>query len=270
MSYRTILVQVTPEAQPGGHLYIARALARRFDAVLIGVCVSPRTLNPADMYGGLFDEVRPGLLEDSRRASAELRAQAGANFRRICGDASQLWKEAEGDPASILFDWARCADLVVAAQPGTGRLVNEQVLNHLLIGAGPPVLVLPPTAHADFGKSVLIGWDGSREAYRATHDSLPFLQRAERVTLCAVGERAARTLVEAATMLRRHDVSAHLTELAGARDDAGHVLLEQREADGADLLVMGAYGHSRLQELVFGGATKFVLHHATVPVLFAS
>ena len=139
-----------------------------------------------------------------------------------------------------------------------------------MTSAGVPVLVLPPSYEGDGGRAALVGWDGSREATRAVHAALPFLQAAERVVLCAIGTQAAASLEDAARMLRRHEVKVEPEHVAGSDKDAGDKLLAQAAAHGAELLVMGAYGHTRLRELVFGGATRQMLRTATLPVLFGS
>ena len=139
-----------------------------------------------------------------------------------------------------------------------------------MTAAGAPVLMVPPGVSGVIGRTVLVAWNGKREAARAAHDALPFLQGAERVELCAIGEGAGAGLDDAAGMLRRHGVPVQAERLAGGDLHAGEMLLAQAVAHRADLLVMGAYGHSRLRELVIGGATRHVLHHATLPVLFSS
>jgi nucleotide-binding universal stress UspA family protein len=116
---------------------------------------------------------------------------------------------------------------------------------------------------------VLVAWNGSREAARAAHDALPFLTRgAGLVVLCAVGERAAAGLDDAAAMLARHGVPVRAERVGGPDANAGEILLARAAAHGADLLVMGAYGHGRLRELVFGGANRDALRAAKLPVLF--
>ena len=140
-----------------------------------------------------------------------------------------------------------------------------------MTAAGVPVLALPPDVSGDLGQTVLIAWNGSCEATRAAHDALPFLHAANRVILCAVGdagrdEPCGRGRDAASGMALRLS-SQQVAEPDG---DAGEVLLAQAAAQAADLLVMGAYGHSRLRELVFGGATRHVLRAATLPVLFGS
>jgi nucleotide-binding universal stress UspA family protein len=144
------------------------------------------------------------------------------------------------------------------------------VLDHLVTAAGVPVLALPPDISADVGQTILVAWNGSREAARAVHDALPFLHVAKRLTLCAVGDEPATSLEAAAAMLWRHGLAVRSHRVGEPDGNAGEVLLAQCSAQGADLLVMGAYGHTRLRELVFGGATRHMLREATLPVLFGS
>jgi nucleotide-binding universal stress UspA family protein len=178
------------------------------------------------------------------------------------------WREAEGDPGRLLVEAARAADLVVVGGLEADIAAGLGTVEELVTAAGVPVLMLPPHPSRDFGHTVLVGWNSSREVARAVRDALPFLGAAKSVILCAVGERAAASLDEAAAMLGHHAVPVHLERVDGSDAGAGDVLLAQAAAHGADLLVMGAYGHTRLRELVFGGATHHVLRHATLPVLF--
>jgi nucleotide-binding universal stress UspA family protein len=155
---------------------------------------------------------------------------------------------------------------VVASRGGALEIVEQ-----IVTAAGVPVLALPPDPPRDIGPVVLVAWKNSREAARAAHDALPLLRAAERVVLCAVGEGegTAAGLEDAAAMLDRHGVPVRPERVGGTDAGAGEVLLAQAAAHRADLLVMGAYGHSRLRELVLGGATRHVLWHATLPVLLS-
>ena len=162
-------------------------------------------------------------------------------------------------------------NLVVAAKRELSAIDAPAVIEELILAAGVPVLMLPPDSAEAFGRTVVVGWNGSREAARALHEGLPFLRTAERAILLAIGEAGADSVEACVAMLRRHDgVTVEPQRIEGPDGDAGEVLLAQAAAHGADLLVMGAYGHSRLRELVFGGATRHVLREATLPVLFGS
>jgi nucleotide-binding universal stress UspA family protein len=130
--------------------------------------------------------------------------------------------------------------------------------------------VLPPGgADGALGKRVMLGWNGTKEAKRALIDALPFLKDAESVWVLTVGDPEAVRLDRVLRMLHRHDVAAKDIILDDKGQEPGALLLEQAQTNDADLLVMGAYGHSRLREMILGGATRHVLHNATLPVLFS-
>jgi len=265
MTYRTILLDLTADGPVEARLDVARSLASRFGAALIGMHVSPPPLQLAAWQGGMSVYIPPEVAEAQRKANQEAKERVRAAFDRVCGDdPAAEWREAEGDPGQLLAEAAHAADLVVTAGGG-----SPDVAERLVTATGVPVLALPPGAARDLGRVVLVAWKGSPEAARAAHDALPFLRTAERVVLCAVGERSAAGLDAAAAMLERHQVRVRPERVGGTDASAGEVLLAQAAAHGADLLVMGAYGHARVRELVFGGATRHVLRHAPLPVLFS-
>jgi nucleotide-binding universal stress UspA family protein len=264
MSYHTILVDLTTDGPVEERLHAARTLASRFDATLVGLHVTP-PLELAAWQGGWSVYIPPEVTEAQRKANQEAKARVRAAFDRTCGaDPAMTWREAEGDPSLLLAEAAHAADLVVTARGGTLGTPER-----LVTATGVPVLTLPPDVPRDFGHVVLVAWKGTREAARAAHDALPFLRTAQHVVLCTVGEQGAASLDEAAAMLGRHGVAVHLERVGGTEASAGEILLAQATAHGADLLVMGAYGHARLRELIFGGATHQVLCNATLPVLFS-
>jgi nucleotide-binding universal stress UspA family protein len=271
MTYRTILVDLTADGPVEVRLDVARSLASRFDAVLLGVHVMPELFTPLPIWeGGGSVYIPPEVVEAQRKANQQAKELVRAAFDRACGtDPKVTWREAEGDPVRLLAEAAHGSDLVITSRGGALGVAEQ-----LVTATGVPVLVLPPEMPRDFGRVVLVAWKSSPEAARAVHDALPFLQHAaaERVVLCAVGEEAAAGtgLDDAAAMLERHGVPAQPERVDGADGrSTGEVLLAQAAAHGADLLVMGAYGHARVRELVFGGVTRHVLDTATLPVLFS-
>jgi nucleotide-binding universal stress UspA family protein len=271
MSYRTILVDLCANEPVEQRLTAARSLARRFDAALVGMHVVPPPFAPT-MWEGTGAVYLPAeLMEAERAASLEAKERIRAAFERLRNaDPTMSWLEAEGVPALLVPEAARTADLVVTArEPGGDAMLGMS--QALILGAGVPVLVLPQGHAGEVGSTVLVAWNGSREAARAVHDALPFLQgSAKPVVLCAIGEGALAGLDRAVAMLERHKVQVHPERLQGADAHAGEILLAQAVAHDADLLVMGAYGHSRLRELILGGATRHLLRHVTLPVLFSS
>ena len=271
MSYRTIVVELQADRFPAARLTAARALAQRFGASLVGMHVMPPPFVPALWEGGGAVYLGPEIIATQTKAIQETKQRVKALFEEICGaDPAVTWREEEGEPGRRVAEVARSADLVITTSAQAASDATPDLVEALLTTAGVPVLVLPPNYVGDGGRAALVGWDGSREATRAVHAALPFLQEAHKVVLCAIGEPAGAGLDDAALMLQRHGVQVQPERVAGSDSDAGDVLLARAATHGADLLVMGAYGHTRLRELVFGGATRDVLRKAVLPVLFGS
>jgi nucleotide-binding universal stress UspA family protein len=256
MSYRTILVELTTERSVATNVPVAIKLADRFDAACIGLHVMPEP-DPA-----------------SSRPSADpvaARDRIEAAFERLAGgDARMKWTEAEGGPEQLLAEAALTADLAIVAQRQPRGEDTSSIADRLITAAGIPVLMLPPRSTPALGQAILVGWNGSREATRAVHEALPFLCRAQRVVVCAVGDVAMSSLDAAAGMLRRHGARVEPEAMSGPDNSAGEALLRSALAHRADLLVIGSYGHTRMREFLFGGVTRFMLHEAPLPVLLGS
>ena len=180
MDYRTILVDLTTERSVATNVPVAIRLADQFDATCIGLHVMPEP-NPA-----------------SSHPTAEPRAardRVEVAFQRLAGgDARMTWTEAEGGPEQLLVEAALTVDLVVVAQRQAEENFAPDLADRLIMASGVPVLMLPPPAATELGGTILVGWNGSREATRAVHEALPFLLRAQRVVVCAVGDVAMSSL----------------------------------------------------------------------------
>ena len=270
MSYRTILVDLSGELPMGPRLELAKTLALRFQATVIGMHVMPQPLVPA----GLRDEaavIGPELIEAHWAINRSMKERMQKLFQDVLGpEPNVLWSDASGDRGRLLAGAARTADLVLTGKGDHGTIDAPSVVEHLIMAAGVPVLMLPPAPVLELGRTILVGWNASREATRAVHDALPFLASADLVMLSAVGSRATAGLDKAGLMLERHGVVVQTQRTAGPDEAAGAVLLAQAAAHGADLLVIGSYGRTRLREFLFGGVTRHLLREATVPVLFGS
>lgn len=205
------------------------------------------------------------------RAEAELNQQASA-----AGLRNVEWRSAIDDPVDAMTLHARYADLVVVGQtdPSGNLQVAADFPERLVLAAGRPVLILPYVGRfATIGKRILIAWKPSREATRAVTDAIPFLQRADNVHVMAMnpkaGEYGTVPGADIGLYLARHGVRVEVKMDYGAEVDVGNELLSRAADLGADLIVMGGYGHSRLKELVLGGATRTILESMTVPVLMS-
>lgn len=169
------------------------------------------------------------------------------------------------------------ADLVVVARPqhidetsDTSRLAES-----LISRSGRPVILFPPNHKASRVRRILVGWNATRESIRAVADALPLLARADTVEILIVDSQHLRERrgqepgADIARHLLRHGAKVDVQLLSSGNQDVGRVLLSQAAAFGADLLVMGAYSHAKLQEWIFGGVTRTVLYEADLPVLMS-
>jgi nucleotide-binding universal stress UspA family protein len=279
-AYRTILLELLDDTRNDARVERGKQLALRFEAELVGIHVSPPPFVPVG-YGEGAAYVGPEIYEAQREANRLVRERVEDAFRRACDPSKMAVRDIyeEGDPGEVIAEAARGADLTIVAQPEAAGLVDAalepQPIHHVVLSAGGPVL-MPPRAEAGqqpeqrLGRRVLVAWNGSREAARALKDALPFLAEADAVVLAAAGEQAAAGLDAAAALLKRHGAPVAAKQIPSVAGGAGATLLGAAEAEGADLLVMGAYGHSRLRELVLGGATREVLRDARVPVLLSA
>jgi len=170
---------------------------------------------------------------------------------------------------------SRVSDIVIAGQPNHDAhgWVGPWLLETILLGGGKPVLAIPFIgAERPIGKSVLIAWDGGREAARAVADAMPMIRRAESVSVVSVNMHNDPQHPPASRLaehLQRHDINATAETFDIDELSAGDFLLNRASDMGHDLIVMGAYAHSRLRQMVLGGVTRHMMQHMTVPVLMA-
>lgn len=280
----TILVHVDETGHCPARLAAAGALARAHKAELVAVYVAPPLFVPAMMPG----DVSPGLIEvlEAQRKNAQAKAEAFfAEFKR--GMPEAVWRlvdvEAYGmgsDIVPALASEARRADLIVVGQAGLGEEDSNApglVPEELVMQAGRPILVMPYAGRfPTIGERAIVAWRDTRESARATADAMPLLRQAKSVTVLQIGDKgddagAGRTaLAGVVRYLERHGVKAVADYVPGG--DAvtpGDILLSRAADLNADLLVMGAYGHSRFRELVLGGVTREILSSMTAPVLLS-
>jgi nucleotide-binding universal stress UspA family protein len=172
----------------------------------------------------------------------------------------------------VMVDYAKLRDLTIVSVPEGN---DEWIAEAIIFGSGRPTLVLPdrPRTRPFELQTILVAWDFSRAATRAVADAMPILEKAGSVRIVTVsGEKdfdSNRSAEELAKNLARHGIDVVLEEIDAADDDVGDVLESRALACSADLLVMGAYGHSRFREFILGGATRSMLADAPLPILFS-
>jgi nucleotide-binding universal stress UspA family protein len=278
MSYKTILVYLNSSKRAAATLDAALALAVRFDAHVIGLNVIPMVTVPAvvpfEVTGEIIEIQRKALEEESARIAAVF-TEKTATYQK------SEWRQIRAshyDIASIVDLHGRSVDLIVSGQSDpTGDIYQPaDVTEDVMMEAGRPSLIVPSNwVPGDLGKRVVVAWNESREATRAVFDALPVLKAASSVWVISVnpphGHRADPDLPgsEIATSLARHGVKCDATTSVARNIGVTDDLLARVAEHKADLLVMGGYGHSRLREVVFGGATRDMMQRMTVPVLMS-
>jgi len=250
-------------------------VAEQFDAHLevLHVRADPATMTSI-VGGGISGTaiVEPAM--QAMQRVVEGRAQrARAAFDRIAAKAGAIatWRQETGNEPVVLAGAARLSDLTVIGRPDATS--DDQLpasLDSALFDTGRPVLVAPPIPLSTIGRRIAIAWNGSPKASRAVAAALPFLEKAETISVLTVpaGKRGSSGDALAA-YLDLHGVKATVESVDPQGKSIGKAMLEHAQSRGVDLLVMGAWGHSRIREMILGGVTREVLAHATLPVLMA-
>jgi nucleotide-binding universal stress UspA family protein len=276
MTLKRIMVHY--DATPRGERALAAALslAEKQDAHLIGCATREEPRIPTYAAAQVPADVIETLVEEQRR----LVHAAHESFEKAAKAAGRADRcefiESAGDPARTLTSFGRGCDLIVVGQsePDTESVEIEELPDNLVMESGRPVLIIPYIGQrATLGEHVLLCWTNTREAARALSDALPLMSTASKVTVLTVEDRDAdmNAVVgdDAARFLAAHGISAELRRTVQPKIDAATAILNEASDLGADLIVMGAYGHSRLRETILGGATRTMLKTMTSPVLMS-
>jgi nucleotide-binding universal stress UspA family protein len=279
MGYKTILVHCDASKGMAGRLDAALEMGKRFDAHVVGLHVRRRFEAPMFTDGGfamdaLYQNYEEGVKAEET-AAAELFNKAVGRF----STPSTEWRVVDGYLDDALGDEARFADLILVGQadPEAATMATPSDLaESVALSTGRPVLVVPHIGLAKPpGKVVMLCWNGSREAARAASDAMPFLKKADKVVLLTIDPKSADDGgeaipgVEAAEWLARHGVKVMVQRDTAADNDVGDVILSRAADLDIDLIVMGIYGHSRMRELVLGGASRTLLASMTAPLLIS-
>ncbi|EJN14457.1 universal stress protein UspA-like protein [Bradyrhizobium sp. YR681] len=276
--YKDILVHI-PTERPmrpviDGSISLAAHLNAHVDAVAIGYAAS----SPAYLMEGgaavaaVFEMERERAVERAEAALAVFKSEAAhAGISYACHPLGATPVDAAGS----LGEMARLHDLSIVLQPDPAQTsFDNDVPGEILFQAGGPVLFLPYTFDGAFrAKRIGICWDGSRLAARAMRDAAPFLARAEEIVILTINEADAIPGEASSNHLARHlgrrGLSTRIVGLPAARADIQPTILSLAADENLDLLVMGGYGHSRLQERFLGGVTRAMLEAMTVPTLMS-
>ncbi|RQH05811.1 universal stress protein [Paraburkholderia dinghuensis] len=277
MSYKTLLVHLDTSNRVQARLEIALRLARRFDAHLTGLFATfvpdPREFRVMAGSASWFETHRK--LREEQRGAAERIFRAELLRAGVEGD----WIAASQDAEQSVITHSRYADLIIVGQSDPDdpeTYVADRFPETVVLTSGRPVLVVPYAGrHEAVGSRALVAWNGSREASRAVHDAMPFLARAERVTVVRINTPGSPVPVRApgtdiTQTLARHGANVDIVEISNDIDETcGDALLSLAADEAYDLVVMGAYGHARWKEQVVGGVTRTMFDSATLPVLMS-
>ena len=273
MTLSNILVHADATPHSDTRVELAASLANRFAARLSGLYVIEpdpvEVVMPVDMdVGGAAAQAR--ARSEQRESQCETHFKGCLRQTSVAGD----WQEARGEAEFIVPYRARFADLTVLGQSDPDDVLDygSLVATHTLLESGRPVLMVPYAGRfTTLGANIVVAWKETREAARAVADALPLLQAADSVTVLAVNppdepKDAGKAVL---AYLAGHGVKAQFARLDGGELGAGEMILNRCFDLGADLLVSGGYGHSRVRERILGGVTRTLFEQMTLPVLMS-
>ena len=280
MTIKTILAYLPSEQLAEPVLRAAVALARAHEAHVVGLHLEA-SYYPA--YGEVAIAMPPDVIEQMRKPLRERAEKLKERFNARMADEtiSSEWRSGTTEYSTLpgrVIDEAVSADMVMCprVEPENVDVTTLDLPERLILEGGRPVLVVPPGEETPIPpKRVLIAWNNSPQAARAVFDSLALMKEAEAITVLSLaGDADERRTAEAhannlAANLARHGLQAKVEAVETGSASASAYLESRLEEDGADLLVMGCYGHSRLRELFFGGVTRAVLRGVKVPTVMS-
>lgn len=272
MSYVNLMAYVNADHVSKQFVGVAARLADKFSARLVGL--SALAVIPPLVAEGVV------VVDTATEFDiAEMKAKLGAaktEFQAAAGAGRQIeWRSIIGFPTETLIDEARSADLIIVEKGRSGDIYRTVNTGAALLGAGRPLLVVPAAVKTLVADHVVVGWKDAREARRAVQDALPFLHEARRVTVIELSEKGEmdttrRHVEDVVRYLAHHRIKAELrVEIMPADGSGADQIIGFAEDEDADLLVTGAYGHSRLNEWIFGGMTRDLLTSSPICCLMS-
>jgi nucleotide-binding universal stress UspA family protein len=276
VSYKRIMVPVNGVDDAGYALALAFDLGKRFDGEVVGLHAAAETTTVLPYMGESMSGALVENMISAMDSAADARLQAAqaafAAAQQESGGVGGQLAVHRGLEDDILARHGRLADLVVVPRPASETALSESsTMQAAIMATGRPVLVAPPGQAKTLGGKILVAWNGSPQAARALAAAIPLLHEAEAITLLHIEEGSgdAPTAEDAVDYLAAHGCLAQAASQPRGHHPVADALLLAALNQRADLLVMGAYTHKRIRELIFGGATLEALLEATIPVLMA-
>lgn len=279
MSYKTILVCLNNLDNAKRLSTIACTVARKFDAHLIGL----HTLQAMEIYPEIAAHITTDISHSFNQQQQKQADKIRDIFTKVTKpeDFVSEWRTVQAlssNAADQVIEHARCADLIVMPQPDEkhDHLDQTHIQRDVIEGCGRPVLVIPYAGNFEtIGDNMLIGWSATKEATRAAHDAIPFARHGGKANIFWITRSnskdsyLAHTSHQMATCLDRNGVKASVTHRTLTDISIGDEILNEAAESGADMIVSGAYGHSRVYDFVVGATSPHLMKHMTVPVLFS-
>ena len=279
MDVKNIVVHVDATDRAEERIRLASRIAAQRDGHVTGIFAIPDPFVPTYMAAGYV----PGNRIEQLRAEAEADALTAEKIFSKAVETENVkheWRTEEGSPGAVMARHARYADLSVVGKGDYDdpvKFPHPEIAADLVMTSGRPVIVVPNAGHFDgCGSRILVCWNASREATRAVNDAIPFLQTAEKVTVLAVnphkssgGDHGEIPSADIALHLARHGVNAEAASTMASGIEVSDTILARANDLGVDMIVSGAYGHSRTREWIFGGVTESLLSDTTVPTLLS-
>lgn len=268
---KTVLLHVREDSGQESRLQAALDVVRCFDGHLVCLQATPfDSYIVGDPFGGVyaFPEVIERVRETERAERTRMEADLGNE------GVSWEWLHFDGSAGQMLVEQGRLADLIVVSQPSSRRGTSEPlpIAADVALYGRAPVLVVPQRSNRlDCSGTALIAWNGSAEAANALRLAVPMLKSAGAVHILTVDAADGTDLPSTAACryLSRHGIATELHETTRRNNSASEAIAGIAQGLGASYIVMGAYGRSRLSELVLGGTTRALLHHTDIPILMA-
>ncbi len=285
MTIKTILVPLDGSDSSRTALQTGIAMARDCDAHLNVVHVRANPKDAVPLLGeGMSGAVIEDIIAAAEKEAVERARRARDIFDEVCAAENVTW--VDGPPAlsgptatwieetgredEVVALRGRLADMIVISRPTSESAVSATMtLNAALVETGRGVLVVPPSGASNFGKRVAISWNGSAESARAVAASMALIEGAEKVLILSINgdDGSSNVAAQLSDYLAWHGVNAEIETAPVSDSQVGETVLKKSGEWNADLLIMGAYTHSRLRQLIFGGVTRHVLAEATLPVV---
>ncbi len=278
MAFNTILVDLNNDERDEQRLSIAAMLATPGESHVVGLFViAPFFYPPMGPFTpssmDLLAEIEKSYLEDTNALVESLRERS-ETWAKSAGLAFE-WRAPKGMPVTVLPVHARHADLAVMGQPDPSRTDParpRELPTDVVLDSGRPVLIVPYAGTFEtVGQRVMVAWNATRESARAVYDAMPILQAANEVHVVSIDPPDESRIAgfDISAQLARHGVKTITKRIVSSDISVGDVILSEAADLSADLIVMGAYGHSRFREMVLGGASRLIMSSMTVPILMS-